>query len=96
MGLPTVWPMSFSPPPPPADNNDNSLRQSPPKTSSAIWRRINPTCACAFISRAGLSRRRARVVAVVADVIVDPSVGEASGRNTKRDDDDYDNNRPPS
>ena len=88
--------MSLSPrPPPPADDNDESWRQSPPNSSSAIWRRIDPMCARAFISRVGSSSRRARVVAVVAVVVVDPSVGEASGRNTERNNDNYDNDRPP-
>ncbi len=53
-------------------------------------------CARAFISRARLSGRRAHVVAVVAVVVVNLSGREASERNTKRDDDDYDENRPPS
>ena len=35
------------------------------------------------------------VVAVVTVVVVDPSVGEASGRNTERNNDNYDNDRPP-
>ena len=70
-----------TPPPPPPNNDDvESRRQSSPNSSSAIWRRIDPTCAHAFILREQLSA----------------SIGEASGRNTERDNDDYDNDRLPS
>ena len=41
-----------------------------------------------------LCRRCTRFVSVVAFLVVDLSVGEASGRNTERDDDnDYNNDK---
>jgi hypothetical protein len=93
------------PAPPAADDDDDESWQSPPYSPSAIWRRIDSTCARASISRARSSRHSARIVAVavvavvavvvvavvvVIAVTIDPSLGEASGRKTESDDNDDD------
>ncbi len=54
---------------------------------------------CFHLVRERLSCRRACVVAVVAVfavvavVVIDPSIGEALGRNTKPNNDNYDKDR---